>query len=261
MDIEKVKVLRQLQDKLNIFEDFIKAYYTEILRPGDLAVDGGANRGLHTWPMSELVGKGGQVMAFEPIPALNAALANKVRTQGLDQVLVLQKALSNKVGQSHFHWVKNGDGYSGIEPRSYPFEPEFEIIEVDLITLDLALKDSTKTWRFCKLDLEGGEFNAIRGAAEAIKKHSPFFIFECAFVNSAKFYGYTMEEFFQFFNDIGYVLYDLYGRPIAGINSVPPNLPHYILSVRKDSKDVEFIKGRAETIIDGVVARIAPNGP
>jgi len=38
------------------YEQIIRAIYTAILQPGDLAIDCGANHGVHTIPMSDLVG-------------------------------------------------------------------------------------------------------------------------------------------------------------------------------------------------------------
>jgi hypothetical protein len=40
--------------------------FRQCLRPGDVALDIGANFGSHTIPLAQLVGPGGAVYAFEP---------------------------------------------------------------------------------------------------------------------------------------------------------------------------------------------------
>ena len=58
----------------DFFEEIINAIYSAILKPGDLAVDCGAHSGLHTFPMSKLVGLSGRVVAVEAIPDVAAGL-------------------------------------------------------------------------------------------------------------------------------------------------------------------------------------------
>src|SRR6516225_2425772 len=90
----------------DFFEEIINAIYSAILKPGDLAVDCGANRGRHTFPMSQLVGPSGRVVAVEAIPDLAAGLAQR----GFPNVDVKATAIGAATGRASFSLVRDGIG-------------------------------------------------------------------------------------------------------------------------------------------------------
>ena len=59
----EVERLFVLHERSNAFETLIEWTYRRLLHEGDIAIDGGAHGGLHTVPMSKLVGPHGQVLA------------------------------------------------------------------------------------------------------------------------------------------------------------------------------------------------------
>src|SRR5437016_3846755 len=101
----------------DLFESIITDIYTGTLSAGDLAIDGGANVGRHTFPMAHAVGKGGMILAVEAIPALSKSLAMEVRRRDLPQVHVVAKALYDRETTVEYHLVENNPGYSGIEEQ------------------------------------------------------------------------------------------------------------------------------------------------
>ena len=253
MDLD-IPRLFALQDSHNIFESIIADLSRAVLRPGDLAVDGGANEGFHAFPLAELVGTSGRVLAFEPIGWRSEALARTARNRGLPQLRVLAQALSDRDGTAPFHWVRNADGYSGMLPRAdYPVAPDVEIITVRTVALDgrLAQESGGAPWRFCKLDLEGGEFRALRGAARAIARHRPVLVFENDRAASARTYGYGPDDFFGFFDALGYRLRDLFGRPMVKEAWESPGYPHYYIGLHANSGD----HGRVERDLPDILGR------
>ncbi|MCO6418466.1 FkbM family methyltransferase [Siccirubricoccus sp. KC 17139] len=222
-----------LQERHNVFEDIIAGLYGAVLQPGDLAVDGGANRGLHSFPMAESVGPAGQVIAFEPIPWLAETLRIEGGKRGLPQLEIRQQALAAEAGRAAFHWIRNADGYSGLQPRDYPSEPDRELIEVETIRLDQLLGGVGRPFRFMKLDLEGGEFRAMQGAGQALAAHRPVIVFENARAGAARAYGYDAETYFGFFDGLGYRLRDLFGRPFTRAEWESPGLPWYFIATAR----------------------------
>lgn len=71
----------------------------ERLQEGDVFLDVGANIGWYTVLASPRVGAGGKVIAFEPDPANAAMLRRNVEANGLTNVVVEEKALSNEPGK------------------------------------------------------------------------------------------------------------------------------------------------------------------
>ena len=112
----------RMLDGVNIDEVFIRRFYTALALPDRDMVDGGANRGLHSVPMSRLLARGsGQVFSFEPIPAVADLLDAALREAGARNVTVFRQALSDHQGSAEFTWVRNLDGQSGILPNNIPF--------------------------------------------------------------------------------------------------------------------------------------------
>ncbi len=145
----------------DFFEDIIKAVYSAILRPGDLAVDCGASGGLHTVPLSELVGPSGRVVAVEAISDLAAGLARR----GFPNVDIKATAIGAVTGRASFSVVRNKVGYSGLQQRrDLPGDlaGSVDVIDVPVATLDSLLADRGQRVRFVKMDLEGGEFHALQ---------------------------------------------------------------------------------------------------
>lgn len=146
----------------------------------------------------------GKHFAFEPIPSFYADLKEKYR----DEATIFPYALSNEVGQTTFHYVKNAPAYSGINQREYKVKtPDIEKIEVqkkkldDVIPEDLAID-------LIKIDVEGGEFDVLKGAERTLKQHRPLLIFE--FGNGAsEFYDSSPADFFNFLYALDYKIYTL----------------------------------------------------
>ena len=96
---------------------------------------------------------------------------------------------------------------SGLRERIYDKPTRLESITVSVRTLD-ALNLPLSSLKFIKIDVEGGEYDVLRGARGCIKRCKPVITFECgesAFVN----YGTTREALLNEFFNLGYDLYDI----------------------------------------------------
>ena len=227
------------------FEHVIAEIYTYILGPGDIAIDGGAHVGRHTFPMAERVGGGGLVLAVEALPDLARKLARKAQRGKLGQVQVVARALFDRITRIPFHRVKVHSAYSGIEPRRYDFEDKILVVEVETTTIDAILlpggHGSQQRWRFCKLDLEGGELRALQGGRTALNAYRPLIIFENDQELSARYYRYSKEEWFGFFGSIGYDVFTLWGRRYQPDDWGRRDIPWYFIAVAAGSKDSAFV--------------------
>jgi FkbM family methyltransferase len=188
----------------------LEIFYTEFVKKGDYVIDCGANVGRHTFQLSELVEESGKVAAIEPIPSL----ANNLR--GRDNIEVFEVALGAEEKSETFKYVPELPGWSGLKERtdlssSYVVDD----ITVAVRKLDTLLKDRTGHIKFIKMDLEGGEFDAMRGAKNLLLLDRPVVVFENSLNYSAKLYGYSEEDFNSFFKLIDYELLDFFGNPIG----------------------------------------------
>lgn len=239
------------------FELIIRRVYEAILSPGDTAVDGGACGGIHTFPMAERVGVTGRVHAVEAHPVHAEGLTKKVEAKSLKQVTMHAVALSNEAGVGEFVCVKTHPSRSGLRKLDLSFLPvpvETETIQVKRVRLDDIVPAETTSWRFCKLDLEGGEYHALMGGRSVIAKHRPFIVFENGREVAAGPYGYTSDDWFALFERLNYAVFDLFGRPFTSANwRGGRRIPWYCMAVGRNSRDVDFITSSFPHLLKRVV--------
>jgi hypothetical protein len=130
--------------------------------------------------------------------------------------------------------VRNHLAYSGLRLRDTPTPPRVERLEVACVTLDTLLA-GRQGLGLIKLDLEGGEFHALLGARETLARQRPAVIFECARRQTAALYGYSRDDYFGFFETIGYRLLDLLGDPFGPADWERGLDPFYRVAVPRGS--------------------------
>ncbi len=171
----------------------------EILKPDSNCIDVGCFKGEI---LDEIVrlSPDGIHFAFEPIPEYYNQL--KSRFKGIVELFPF--AISENQGLSNFNYVRNAPAYSGLKIRTYTIEnPDIQEITVETMPLDSLIPD-TLVIHFIKLDIEGGEYQAFKGARHLIKKDRPVIVFESG-MGSIKHYDVKPEEIFDFLqNDLNY---------------------------------------------------------
>ncbi len=197
-----------------LFEDTVQKIYEVWLKPGDHAVDVGAHRGAHLFPMARAVGSTGRIYGFEPIEAMYAALEKKLKIGGLENVKLFNLALAQKAGTANFNYFETRPAFSGLERRGTPFGDEeggLKNVTVKCATLDSKLPLFKKISAI-KLDIEGGELHALMGARKCLTKSRPLVVFENGRQAAATVYGYTTDDFFQFFESVDMRVFWLSGE-------------------------------------------------
>jgi FkbM family methyltransferase len=196
------------------FEAMLRNFYTALLRPGDIAIDLGAHKGGHTIPMARAVrGAGGAVHAFEPNPEMADALLARIRELGFDHVTLHEAAAAAEDGEADFVVALDAPGYSGLRAREYD-RPDMrtETIRVWTARLDTIFAALDRL-AYVKLDLEGGEFDALRGGEEVIGRLRPAISFEFG-SRSYGAYGVDPGAVFDWFGARNYVLFDIAGNAL-----------------------------------------------
>jgi FkbM family methyltransferase len=246
-----------LHEKTGFFEWLVTKLYKNLIFSGDTCIDAGAHRGIHTFPMAHQVGLKGRVMAFEPIPSFAQRLRAIANDGFFENVEIFQCALSNEIGTSEFCHVMNAPGWSGLRPRAKWDKPvETSTIRVNLVTLDSILQDRPcGRLKFYKLDIEGAEFHALRGSKNTLLRWRPFLVFENGYNMVARQYGYTRDEWFRFFDDIGYAVRDLYGGEYDRREWPRPHQPWYTLAFPADGEYEPWVRNIWPVLVSDTVAR------
>lgn len=131
---------------------------------GGLAIDGGANVGVYSRIMARHFDR---VLAFEPAPDTHACLVRNLADWGLaGRVEACAQALSDRAESVG---MKGRRGHRSLS-RQVQGKGDIPAVRID----DLELPELA----FLKLDLEGYEARALRGAAATLARCRPFVLFE-----------------------------------------------------------------------------------
>ena len=131
----------------------------KLIRPGMTAYDVGANTGFYTLALSKLVGPSGRVFAFEPEATNVHFLRRHIKLNGLTNVTIVQAAVSSEIGMVPFE----GSGATGGVSRQSSYL-------VPSISLD---EFNAPSPSFIKMDIEGAELLALRGAKRLLEQARP----------------------------------------------------------------------------------------
>jgi FkbM family methyltransferase len=178
-------------------------FVRESLKPGQVAVDIGCHKGAYTYWMRRQVGTSGTVFAFEPQPRQVAYLHEAFSSFPFGNVVLVPKALSDKVGQASLH-IPDGAGKThaaSLESRcrepsdtvgwASPTNSSSQVevgnahptacstLNVDVTTLDAFFNDQPRGPDFLKIDVEGHELAVLRGGLNILEMHRPTLLIEC----------------------------------------------------------------------------------
>jgi FkbM family methyltransferase len=146
-----------------------------LLRPGDWAIDVGANVGSVAGQLCKGVGPEGRVWAFEPIPRNVARLEAFRDANRLTQLEVFDCALSATRGTAAIGLPAEGFSGHASFTASWIDKGRLDVRteRLDDLTADLADLDGTRPLRLVKLDVEGFEREVLAGAEATIRRFRP----------------------------------------------------------------------------------------
>ena len=154
------------------YEPATLATFDRLIKPGDTVLDIGANIGLMTLKAATLVGPAGQVIAFEPNPEVYPRLERHVAINGFRNVEVRRHALGSRPGSMPIYV-----GASNLTNASLlAHEGDRLIAEVPIYRLDDILND--RPVHFIKIDIDGFEAEALKGAAGLLARCRPTILME-----------------------------------------------------------------------------------
>lgn len=193
-----------------------------------VVLDLGANHGAWTVELRRRIGEGGRWILVEPA----AECCEELRK--LKGVEVLEAAVGEHIGTAKFHTPGEGSGWGSLHVRRDSFmgngNHAWQERDVDVTTVDQIVSErGIETVDFMKMDLEGHELFALRGASESLKARrirALTFEFGAGNVNSRTFF----RDFWILLTEAGYRIQRIY----PGGDTVPV-LEYY--------EDLEFFRG------------------
>ncbi len=162
-----------------------------LLDEGCHVVDGGAFVGTHTLAFARIVGPSGRVYTFEPQPVFFGVLSRNVEINELNNVLLF----NNGLAADHGHMtpiikdMAEPTNFAGTQLDRMSSSVQ-EVAVRPLDSCDLTRCD------LIKLDIEGMEEGALRGAKDTIHRFGPVVFAECNSVDA----GWAVTQFMRSFN-------------------------------------------------------------
>ncbi len=157
---------------MTIHEDDIITRFTP--KKGDIVVDIGAHIGLYTIIGAKRVGAQGKVVAIEADPENFEMLNSNIKLNQLTNVIPLNYAVYSKETKIKLYLPSGESGftkYNTIMPNWINTQEKF--VEVNANTLDYLLqlnKIRQEEVNWIKIDVEGAEFEVLKGATNVLSK-------------------------------------------------------------------------------------------
>jgi len=183
----------------------IRVALTSWLRSSSMYVDVGVNRGQFLADAIRIA-PGGSHLAFEPIPHLASAVSRR-----WPQVDCRALALGAVPGEAEFCHFTKMDGWSGLrrQPEVSTHRGGPELIRVTVSTLDSEIGDARPT--VVKIDVEGGEFDVLRGGMRVLSELRPVVVFEHE-RGPAGLYGTPPQEPWDLLTSLDYRIFAITGE-------------------------------------------------
>jgi FkbM family methyltransferase len=155
---------------VGLFDRHSLAVVRRYARPGSTVFDVGAHLGYFTMRFARWVGPRGAVHAFEPDPRLAPRVRRHVEINGLTWVSVNECGILDTVSSAHQLALPDQLGWSSTVPGVWDAT---RAVPVPVTTLDAYVAEreiDPRAIGVIKLDVEGAEPEALRGAARTLRQ-------------------------------------------------------------------------------------------
>lgn len=192
-----------------IYDKPIYEVAKKYVKPGSIALDLGSNFGQMAILMSKMVGPHGKVHAFEADEFVYSVLDKNARANA-QNIVTHYGAVHDESNQTLYFPVQDFErfgcygsyGIDYVHGRGRPVKT----LTVDDLQMDAPVS-------FMKVDVQGGDLFAMRGAVKTIARHRMPILFEYEFVFEEEL-GLCFQDYVNFVQEIDY----RFSRVIDGAN-------------------------------------------
>jgi FkbM family methyltransferase len=145
---------------------------SQVLHPGDVVIDVGANIGTHTVAFARAVGPRGLVAAFEPQRLVHQVLCGNVALNGLTNVTTFQTAVGAERGRVVMPTLDPAatQNFGAVKAAAEGAGEAVDVIPLDALGLGRCA--------LIKVDVEGMEAQVVAGARKTIERCRPVLFLE-----------------------------------------------------------------------------------
>jgi FkbM family methyltransferase len=178
-------------------------FFVDRVQPGELVFDIGAHYGEYAVLLAALVGAQGRVVSFEPDEAARPMLHANVRLNGFEQRVQVEELAVFDSKSTRELFARHGNAQSSLARTGLGGAATDEDVEhyaITTTTLDDYIRDiQLSAPNYIKLDIEGAEINALRGATNTLRSGT---------VILCELHPYAWPEFGTSFDDLLRLIHD-----------------------------------------------------
>lgn len=171
IDCEPTDLIQSMIFHFGVWEPNISWVMQQILEPGDVVVDVGANIGYDSLLASRHVGQGGTVISVEAAPSTFEKLTSNLALNHAKNVRALNFAVSDRFGSLTLYtgnqnnvgassMIASADRQIAVEVKAYPLD-------------ELLTETERRRLRLIKMDIEGGEPIVLRRFLKTLDLYGP----------------------------------------------------------------------------------------
>ena len=211
---------------------------------GGVCLDIGANIGIHSLTMSELVGPAGRVYAFEPERRNFALLEANLKLNRVTNVTAAATALGDSVGTCRLAVSPNNFGDHRVASSTDGRGGDVPITTVDAVMA--TVPDGAV--RFVKVDVQGYEHHILRGMHATLERNPDLILALEVFPQALRAAGSSAQEVMERLRDLGMVGWEFLPR-------LQPVQPPWIYELIRDGDQVDVIVCRNAALLQEVLTR------
>jgi len=184
-----------------VFEKEVVDLALQYIEEDTVVLDLGANFGQMSILFSEKVGPNGKVYAFDADDFVYDILLKNIDANGrTDRIVPVYGAVHNVAGEKLYFPVQDFEQYGayGSYGIDYNTTKGREIESITIDSLDIKQRIS-----FMKIDIQGGDLLAMKGAVKTIEKFKMPILFEYEYRLEDEF-NMSFQDYVDFVNQIGY---------------------------------------------------------
>ena len=173
-------------------------YLQSVLKKDSVFIDIGANKGIYLYQAEKIITTG-KIIGFEPNEKM-VSFASHL----FPNAKIYPLAISSKKGISILNIPKKGNNFQDTRASLEALGDDVMCVEINTITLDEWVKnEKLNRIDVVKIDVEGHEWNAIKGSENILKTIRPIFIIEIELRHAT----YPIETIFTFIENCNYTVF------------------------------------------------------
>lgn len=191
---------------LGAYEPLELNFLKNALNEGNTVIDIGANIGVHALVAAKKVGKSGNVISFEPFPKNNELIQRNIELNDAINVQLVNFAItdSSKSITLFYNEAEENQGMASSFATVFSQSEKVEGTSLD----DFLNAHPVDCIDLIKLDIEGGEYLALLGMEETLKRFTPTLLLELD-DEIIKKTPHSKQQIIDFLKNLGYKMYYL----------------------------------------------------